>query len=279
MAIVTMIIRTWRWQILLRDLKNISYKRVFSFTMIGFMANNILPAHTGELVRAFYLGRKERISVVSTFTTVFIERLFDFIAVTLFLLVIIHLVTIPIWLKHIAMGIGILSLLLTVLLMIMASKQGAGVSFFYRLTSKLPEKIKTQLQAFFNSFLTGIKMLHSKKDSFYIFLISLFLWAQITVAIYILLWGYGLNTDLTLASITVMIFSVFAVAIPSAPGYFGVLELAFVIALSIFYVEKPDALACSVIYHLTQYIPITLGGVIFLFKEGLSFKAIAIDHR
>ncbi|HLC14949.1 MAG TPA: lysylphosphatidylglycerol synthase transmembrane domain-containing protein [Thermodesulfovibrionia bacterium] len=86
MTIISILIRAWRWQILLRTLKDIPYKSVFSFTIIGLMANNVLPAHAGEFIRAFYLGKREKVSVVSAFTTIFVERLFDFISIALFFL-------------------------------------------------------------------------------------------------------------------------------------------------------------------------------------------------
>ena len=62
-VIVSIFLRFWltalRWQLLLRPVKRIGVHRLFAITMIGFMANNVLPARLGEFVRAYALGRSE----------------------------------------------------------------------------------------------------------------------------------------------------------------------------------------------------------------------------
>src|SRR5262245_3441295 len=42
-----------RWQVLLPPDKPIPVHRLFGITLIGFMANNVLPARIGEFVRAY----------------------------------------------------------------------------------------------------------------------------------------------------------------------------------------------------------------------------------
>ncbi len=64
------------------------------------------------------------------------------------------------------------------------------------------------------------------------------------------------------------------VAIPSTPGFFGVVQFCFWVSLRIFGVEKADAFAASVYYHLSQYIPVTLVGLYSLARLGLRFGDI-----
>ena len=45
--------------------------------MIGFMGNNLLPAHLGELARIFVLGREFNLSKTAVFSSVVLERVFD----------------------------------------------------------------------------------------------------------------------------------------------------------------------------------------------------------
>src|SRR5574342_559594 len=96
-VLVSIFLRFWltavRWQLLLRPVKRVGVHRLFAITMIGFMANNVLPARLGEFVRAYALGRKEDVAMSSTFATIVVERLFDGISVLL--LMIISLATLP----------------------------------------------------------------------------------------------------------------------------------------------------------------------------------------
>ncbi|HLC14948.1 MAG TPA: lysylphosphatidylglycerol synthase transmembrane domain-containing protein [Thermodesulfovibrionia bacterium] len=192
---------------------------------------------------------------------------------------ILPLVTMPLWIRNVGLTVGGVSLVLIGVCIILASNKGNRGSFLAKVLSKLPAGIEKKMQTLLNSFFVGIGMLRRWQNFAYIFLVSIFLWIQMIATIYILLWGYGLHINLALAAATTMIVSVFAVVIPSSPGYFGVLQLAFIFALSFFNVGKSDALAVSVIYHLTQYIPITIGGILFLFKEGLSFQSMAISAK
>ena len=51
------------------------------------MANNVLPLRLGEFVRAYVIGRREKLSVSASFATIVIERVFDGCTVVLFMAV------------------------------------------------------------------------------------------------------------------------------------------------------------------------------------------------
>ena len=48
--------RGGRWQALLAPIKRVPYRRVLGYTYLGYLANNVLPARLGELVRSHALG-------------------------------------------------------------------------------------------------------------------------------------------------------------------------------------------------------------------------------
>ena len=88
-VIASIFLRFWltaiRWQLLLRPVKRVGIHRLFAITMIGFMANNVLPARLGEFVRAYALGRSEALPPSLPFATIVIERIFDGFTLLLFL--------------------------------------------------------------------------------------------------------------------------------------------------------------------------------------------------
>ena len=57
------------------------YRRVLGYTYIGYLANNILPARLGELVRSHALGEGEGISRTTVLGTVVVERIVDTVMV------------------------------------------------------------------------------------------------------------------------------------------------------------------------------------------------------
>ena len=66
-----------RWKIILAPLKEITVISSLSNVSIGLMANNLLPARSGELVRVASLAQTEEISASSVLSALILERLLD----------------------------------------------------------------------------------------------------------------------------------------------------------------------------------------------------------
>lgn len=284
LVVLSMVIRAWRWKMLLKPLKNIPYHSVFSFTMIGFMSNNVLPAHAGEIVRAYLIGRKEGISRFGAFTTIIIERLFDVLALVLLFLYVLIVSPMPRWFRNGGLFFGTAGIVLLTALMILSLNKRWGRNLLFKLAEKVPPRFRSFLQNNLKSFLSGLDVLKEWKSMAGIFLVSILLWLVLILTVGVMLWRYPLEVELSpaplfLLSTTVIVLLSFAIIIPSSPGYFGVTQLVFVIAFELVNLSKVDALACSVILNLTQYIPITLIGVFYLFKEGYSFREIRVAEE
>src|SRR5579884_1470637 len=77
LVIVEALLRALKWQILLLPLKRSSFLKLNSATMIGLMANNVLPARAGEFVRAYAGARLAEIPYSTSLATVVIDRVLD----------------------------------------------------------------------------------------------------------------------------------------------------------------------------------------------------------
>src|SRR5207237_1064968 len=69
------------WQRLLRPIAAVRYVPMLGYLLIGYVANNVLPARLGELIRVHYLGDREGISRASALGTVVVERVVDLVVV------------------------------------------------------------------------------------------------------------------------------------------------------------------------------------------------------
>ena len=88
MYFVSVYFRSMRWSVMLKRLKPVGARRLFPVVVVGYMANNIIPMRLGELVRSYYLSQREGISATSALVTVFVERIFDALALLFFIAVI-----------------------------------------------------------------------------------------------------------------------------------------------------------------------------------------------
>ncbi|HET9939900.1 MAG TPA: lysylphosphatidylglycerol synthase transmembrane domain-containing protein, partial [Candidatus Eisenbacteria bacterium] len=92
-------LRSLRWRSLLKPHASPTVGRLFRANMVGFLAINILPARLGELVRAFALARKERISTAAVLGSVAVERILDLVFLGIFWALSLLFAPLPPWFK------------------------------------------------------------------------------------------------------------------------------------------------------------------------------------
>ncbi len=284
MAIVSMWLRAWRWQKILKPLKPIPLNTVFNFTMIGFMGNNVLPAHAGDFGKPYLLGIKENFDGTAALATVLIERLLDSVGMIIILLSVVFFAPLPAWLKFALVAAGSIMLLLIFLLITLASRNSKLRESLLNLTAKLPRKFRTKAKEKVSIFLTGLNIFKNRQNLLPLVGISILTWAHMAFTFFIIMINYPLTIDigafdLMVAAVVTMVILAFAIILPSAPGYVGITQLAFIFSLAFYGISEADAVGISIIFHLTQYIPITAGGILILLKEGLSFKQLQGEVR
>jgi len=97
--------RAVRWRFLLLPMKKTLMRNLFPATIIGYMANNLLPARLGEFVRAYVLGEKESLDKSAVFANLVVDRLFDGFTVILILVVTFFTVKLPPGMEKIQHGL------------------------------------------------------------------------------------------------------------------------------------------------------------------------------
>ena len=79
--------RAVRWHYLFHPVQPIAPRALFPVVAIGYATNNLLPARTGEVVRAHVFARQFGVSQMAGIGSVAMERLFDGLMLTIFLCV------------------------------------------------------------------------------------------------------------------------------------------------------------------------------------------------
>ncbi|HYM82795.1 MAG TPA: lysylphosphatidylglycerol synthase transmembrane domain-containing protein, partial [Candidatus Dormibacteraeota bacterium] len=82
-GLVDVSLRGLRWQRLVAPVAAVPFRRMLGYELIGYLANNVLPARLGELVRSHYLGDREGIGMTTALGTVVVERVIDTTSVVL----------------------------------------------------------------------------------------------------------------------------------------------------------------------------------------------------
>jgi uncharacterized protein (TIRG00374 family) len=249
------VLRSWRWKFLLP--RGVSIGDSLGAVVLGYAANNVLPARLGEIVRAQAIGQKCKISRSLALASILVERVFDGLVLTGLLYMGIRGSTIPTW----ALSVGVLGL----------SIFGGAMAFVLLLAltrslweSKINILPSLKLQNVLQQFATGLTLVW--RTAFLpitTFALTLTVWLVEGIMFYIAIQAFELKVPPT-AALFVMGLVNLGILVPSAPGYLGAFQYFGTLALSAWQVSSAKALACVVLIHACQYLPITLWGLSYI---------------
>jgi uncharacterized protein (TIRG00374 family) len=264
-VLASIFVRFWltaiRWQLLLRPVKWVGVHRLFAITMIGFMANNLLPARLGEFVRAYALGRSEALPPSLPFATIVVERIFDGFTLLLFLvggLSFLRPSRTLVWAAGLTCG-----LYLGVLASLVVLRTGRGLGLLTGVLDRLPGRLAGPARRLLESFRAGLDILSDVRALLLTAALSLVIWVVNAAGVEATFYAFGLDLP-PYASFLVLGTIAIALVLPSAPGYVGPLQVGTVEGLALVGVARETALSLSIVYHLANYIPITLVGLAYL---------------
>lgn len=262
-----------RWSWLLAPVQPLSGRQLFAPLLIGFAANNILPAHLGEFVRVFVVNRRYGIPATTVLSTVVLERIFDVLAIlALFGVGLAFTDDMPSGYREAAMigAVGCVVVVSSVAVYLIWTE--AFLKLFAAVTRPvLPEKLSAKLIEMLKTGAEGLAALKSGKMVALIAVNSLTQWLFNGLIAYTALTAFGIPVT-PLTGLIVTGVTALGVTIPSTPGYFGVIQMCFTVSMKAQGVDVEPALVfgASVYYQLSMYIPVTCLGLYFLSTMGLS---------
>ena len=270
-------LKTLRWQALLAPVAPLTFRQLFSPMLIGFAANNLLPAHLGEFIRVFVVRKQYGVPASTVLSTVVLERIFDVLAIlALFGVGLLFTDDLPDDYRNGAMILGALAggvVLSVVVYLIWTDVFLRFVAWCFSLLPFVPAKLTNGILDMLRKGADGLAALRSGKAVLFIVVTSLVQWLLNGMIAYVALKAF--HIDVTLATgLIVTGVTAFGVTIPSTPGYFGVIQMCFQVSMKSQQIE-PDpslVLGASVYYQMSMYIPVTMLGLYFAQQLGLSFK-------
>lgn len=261
------VLRALRWRYLMRPVAEVGFMPLLSALMIGFLGNNILPAHLGEVIRAVVLGRDAKVSASSAMATVVMERLFDGLTILLLLGVVLMVMDVPHWV-HMGgwAGLGFFGGIMLLLQAFRWQRQ-RSMRLLAFLLRPLPERFSTRMLGMTESFVDGLAVTKAS-DLAFISAYSLVLWVTLSFCAWLLMKAFGLEQSFIIA-VFLEVLVALALIIPAAPGFVGTFHVGAQIALVMAGVAAQLAGSFAMLLWLIHFIPTTLVGLYFLKRSGM----------
>ncbi len=265
-------LRSLRWRYLLHSVRPIPQSILFPATMIGFLANNLLPARLGELVRAHVAGRRARISRSAALASIVVERIFDLFTLLALFAVIVAVTRFPGGLEKVATLVFVIGLLALTLILIWNRYPGPVVRWILRV---VPTRGRARVAALAADFGEGLRVFDRASHILVVCLLSVAMWISIVIVSLFSIVSLGIRVPEPQAAMVSLVAICLVTMVPSAPGFIGTLQGAGTAALLAFGVPKEQGLAFTIVYHATQWIPTNVVGAAFLLHEGLSLRQLS----
>jgi uncharacterized protein (TIRG00374 family) len=260
--------RSLRWRYFLLPQPDLTWRQLLPSVLVGYAGNNLLPLRAGELVRAQYLADHHAVPRMQTFGALLMERLFDSAVLATFVLW--GLLVVDIGTAYLGLGLALAA----------GSLAGFIVCGLIARNPTLPERLarlplpfigprlRDEIASLGSSFFAGFSVLRSPSG---------FVLAAATTAA---AWGLELSMywliseafDLNASFITIAFAGSaanVAMSLPSAQGGVGPFQYFATEALVKFHIAASTAAAYALALHLFLVVPVSVVGLIVLWRSTL----------
>jgi hypothetical protein len=288
LAVASVWFRALRWRYFLPSSSEGHSRGLFGLVMIGFMANNILPARMGEAARALFLWRKNRYHPAAAIGSVILERYIDLLVFTAYFCIPILCVP-PIAAICRAIPLPLMNNQVTLyhFAIVLCGVILAGMLpfLFYRLTpamvhgifrmliTLLPRRIRHRSLRFGQEFRGTLEWLFSARRCGLVVIHSVLTTFCFVLIVFLLVGDF--SPLFLMKSVCAQAFAALGAAIPLSPGYIGTLHAVLLQGLTIMGLGVESGRAVTILYHACSYMPYTIIGLWFFFRTHISFREIS----
>ncbi len=258
-------IRGWRWAILVRGVGYpLKVKDATEMVLISWLVNCVVPAKLGDVYRGYLLRINTGVELSKTFGTIFIERIFDLIAI-----VVLGLAA-GFWSFRgkldptvqliFAVGLVVVIVLVVGLLVVR--------NFGRRILTRLP--VPHRIVALYDQFEVGLFSV-DRKSLAPIAVATVLIWTTEALRLYFVIEAMGFS-DTTIGisgAFFVALIASLMTAVPFTPAGVGLVEGAMVFVLhSVYGVAQTEALAISLVDRAISVLSvIVVGSIAYVFSS------------
>ena len=272
LTVNTLLIKAWRWQLMFRPEYRLPFGAVFTALSAGYLASNVLPARLGEIVSVVLLVSDEPVSVARTLSTLIVTRLLDLLSLLVILVGLLPFVSLPPDMLTAAQGLGVAALFGVVAIVLLSFWRDAALRLAQRVLRHIRPLDRPAVYASLGHLVDGFALLR-RPLGLLLIAITFLAWVSIIVTSWACAQAFHLDVPLT-ALIFANIVTALGMLVPSSPGYIGVFHYLVTVALAPFGVPKEIALGYAIVWHGSNYLTLSISGMVALGIHGTSLGQV-----
>lgn len=274
------VVRGWRCKLIVGDLAPISLTAATNVVVLGYGANNILPARLGELARAGMLAQRTGLSYVQCLTVTFLERILDAMVILVLFVLAASRREVPGWMRDVADVAAVVvsgaalvvaaAVLLPSLLPRAATHLAARLQRQGRFVGKLVSAAYDVVQA--------LAPLRKPSRAVGVLTLSVLVWTFEAGLFLAVLPAFELAASPALATLAMSLTNLGILA-PSSPGFIGPFHFFCAKAVETSGVAPAIALSYAIAVHAAFFFPITIWAIGVIVAQGVQLsKAISLTR-
>jgi len=283
-AVATSVVplRARRWRPILDPVApKLPFGVLWRATAIGVMINNVVPARVGELMRAYVLTREtSKVPLPAAIASIAVDRLFDGLVVLIMTLAAMLLPDFPHGARvgsvsaihWAAIGLGLMAALMVALYAVVFFP-GWLIGVFELVARRVAPALEAPGRRALQAFAEGLSVLRHGPRFLAVFGWATLLWLANAFAFWLAFRAVGLSASFG-AALFVQGVIALGVAVPSAPGFFGVFEVAAIIGFAVYGIPRDVAVTWAIGYHILAFVPITAIGLWYFLRLGLRVRDV-----
>jgi uncharacterized protein (TIRG00374 family) len=254
--------RAKRWQLIAAPLKRTGFMDVFRYFTLGLAVNAVIPLRAGEAMRSYAMSARWNMSKREAVSTVLVDRSFDAVAFGTLLLLSALMFKLPSSLETKTTSLAITSLAVIASFPIVArlGKTCRGRSkedFSSRLQYRIAEKLEPLSRGY--SALTAGTILR---------IVPLSLAALVLHIFVAHLAARSVGVGIPFGALVIAVLAVNATsAVPLTPANVGVFQIAFMLVLSAYGIDKTSSFAVGAVFQGALVLPVVVIGLLALLYE------------
>ena len=134
----------------------------------------------------------------------------------------------------------------------------------------VPARFRAPLDGFVERFMSGLSFLRNGRDVLMVFVTSLVIWLLETVKYWLIMHGFMFVVSFVGLMLMNGVVNL-TTTLPSAPGYIGTFEVGAKV-LAALGVDAAMALGYTLVLHAALWLPITLLGGYYMWREGVHWQ-------
>jgi uncharacterized protein (TIRG00374 family) len=270
---VSVWVRALRYRYILISRINLSSWQLFPILAIGYMANNVLPARAGELVRAYVLGERYNVSKMFSLGTIAVERLFDGLTLLGLLLCTGLLLGVNGALRDLAIVTAPLfaAALLVFLAILVSPSRSEAMAM--RLVALAPARFQERAAELVTAFISGLGSLRHPRLFAVVITTSICSWTMEGVVYSLVGRALGMHVGIGYYLMATAAANL-AITAPSSQGGIGPYEFFAKQTLLLAGVGASVATAFALATHFLVLLPVTAVGLFFLWRINLRIGSL-----